>query len=25
VTHERGKPCYEYKCPKCGIAMTRTR
>ncbi len=23
VRHERGKPCYEQKCPGCGSAMTR--
>jgi hypothetical protein len=23
VQHERGLPCLERKCPKCGIAMTR--
>lgn len=22
--HQRGIPCYEQKCPKCGAAMTRT-
>jgi len=21
--HQRGVPCYEHKCPKCGQAMTR--
>ncbi|MFH2045586.1 MAG: hypothetical protein ABIK92_10620 [Pseudomonadota bacterium] len=21
--HERGKPCYGVKCPKCGKLMTR--
>jgi hypothetical protein len=21
--HERGIPCYEQKCPKCGTAMVR--
>lgn len=21
--HERGKPCYGIKCPKCGKLMTR--
>lgn len=23
--HQRGIPCYEQKCPKCGSPMTRTR
>jgi len=23
--HQRGVPCYEQKCPKCGAAMTRTQ
>ena len=23
VSHERGVPCYEVRCPKCGTAMTR--
>ena len=23
VPHERGLPCYEVRCPKCGTAMTR--
>ena len=23
VPHERGVPCYQVSCPKCGTAMTR--
>ena len=23
LPHERGIPCFEIKCPKCGTAMTR--
>jgi hypothetical protein len=23
AAHERGIPCYEQKCPKCGTAMVR--
>ena len=23
VPHQRGNPCFEQKCPKCGTAMTR--
>ena len=23
VAHERGKPCYQKNCPKCGAKMTR--
>jgi hypothetical protein len=25
ASHQRGVPCYEQKCPKCGQAMTRAR
>jgi len=25
VPHQRGIPCYQHKCPKCGQAMTRAR
>jgi len=25
VAHQRGTPCYQLKCPKCGAAMTRPR
>ena len=25
VPHQRGIPCYEIKCPKCGNLMTRAR
>lgn len=25
TSHQRGVPCYEHKCPKCGQAMTRTK
>ena len=25
VTHERGVPCFEIKCPNCGTTMTRVR
>jgi hypothetical protein len=24
VPHERGTPCFEVKCPKCGTPMTRS-
>ena len=23
VAHQRGAPCYDVKCPKCGTAMVR--
>jgi len=23
ITHQRGTPCYELNCPKCGALMTR--
>lgn len=25
VPHQRGVPCYEAECPKCGSRMTRER
>ena len=25
VPHQRGVPCYQTKCPRCGAAMTRAR
>jgi hypothetical protein len=25
ASHQRGVPCYEQKCPKCGATMTRVR
>ena len=25
IAHQRGVPCYDHKCPKCGQAMTRAR
>ncbi len=24
ITHQRGVPCYQHKCPKCGASMIRT-
>ena len=24
ASHERGTPCFEVKCPKCGTPMTRS-
>ena len=23
LPHQVGQPCYELKCPRCGVAMTR--
>jgi hypothetical protein len=23
VPHQVGQPCYEQKCPRCGVALTR--
>ncbi len=23
TAHKQGNPCYEQRCPKCGMAMTR--
>jgi len=23
IPHQRGVPCYEHRCPKCGQAMAR--
>ena len=23
IPHERGVPCFDMRCPKCGTAMTR--
>ncbi len=25
VPHQRGVPCYEHRCPKCGTSMTRAQ
>ena len=25
IPHQRGIPCYEHRCPKCGQPMTRER
>ncbi|OYT56877.1 MAG: hypothetical protein B6U68_02640 [Candidatus Aenigmarchaeota archaeon ex4484_14] len=25
MPHQRGVPCYQQKCPKCGTMMTRAR
>jgi hypothetical protein len=25
VPHQTGVPCYEARCPKCGMPMTRAR
>ncbi len=24
VPHQRGVPCYQVKCPSCGMSMTRS-
>jgi hypothetical protein len=25
IPHQRGVPCYEHRCPKCGALMARSR
>ncbi len=25
IPHQRGRPCYQERCPKCGKPMTRAR